>query len=358
MAHDEDRGGLGDQLRQGACHDTGLDLGAPLGLPGPAAVEGEVVAVLDHSLVAAAAEAHFHTQGGELIVLLEALAVLAYADGDGGRGAGVVGDGMDGVQDGKLFVDKMGQFPLLEQEQVTVPLQLPDNAAAHGGPAGDGVVQPGGKAGDGFIRQVGGQLVVVVHQDDAHHGPGQLVFLLDVQQLRQVHKVEHGGLIGRSVDLGADQVSVDPVVAPAPGDRLGALGLAIQNPVGGQLREDLGQTLLKEADLGVCDLHKRFVAPHDLAVGEIEDHGRKGNTHFLIGNGVHGEVYILQIFIDILLAQGRPNAVIDKQAQGRRSLQACGHAGQEKPGHCAHQGQHYKIDAEPRGEEAGGFFVH
>jgi hypothetical protein len=147
VAHDENCGGVGHQLAEGVCHDAGADLCPLFEFGAPAAVELEVVFVFDDGLVAAAGEGHLHAQGGEAEILVQGVAVLADADGQGGAHP-VGGDDLPRpVQDGELAVDKPLQIPLLKQEDVAVPVVLAEVAAAAAGPVVDPVVEGGEERG-------------------------------------------------------------------------------------------------------------------------------------------------------------------------------------------------------------------
>ena len=128
MAHNQHVGGLGHQLLQGTGHNPGLDLGAALGFFCLAAVEGEVVTILHHCLIAAAAQGHFDAQGCKVVAFLEIGAVFSDADAQGCGGAKIVGDIPNGVENREFCVDIVGKLPLLEDEQVAVALQPAEDA--------------------------------------------------------------------------------------------------------------------------------------------------------------------------------------------------------------------------------------
>ena len=101
VPHGVNGGGAGDQPAQGVGHDPALDLGAPFGLLGAAAVELEVEAIFDDRLIAAPAQGHLGGQRGELQKLCK---VGVHADADGHGGGQAVG-GVDlahRVQQGEL----------------------------------------------------------------------------------------------------------------------------------------------------------------------------------------------------------------------------------------------------------------
>ena len=79
MAHQEDLARLRDQLGERACHNAGLDLGVTLRFLRSAAVEGEVVPVLDDRLISAARKRHLNGEHGIIIVFLERGAVFSDA---------------------------------------------------------------------------------------------------------------------------------------------------------------------------------------------------------------------------------------------------------------------------------------
>ena len=77
VAHDEHAGGVRHQLAQGGGHDPALDLGALLGLLGPATEELEVEAVFHHRLIATPGQGHLHGQRGKAVQVRRGLPVHA-----------------------------------------------------------------------------------------------------------------------------------------------------------------------------------------------------------------------------------------------------------------------------------------
>ena len=195
VAHHENAAGLGNQGAHRGGHDPGLDLAAALGLGGPAAVEGEVEPVLDDRLIAAAGQRHLQGQGGEIIVLLEAGAVLAHAEGKGGRDAVGVRHLPDRFQQGEFALRDAEQVLCLKNEQEAVAFQPSQQASDVLRPAADAAVEGGVQIGDRRVVEVVGQLVVVVDQNDGNHRPGAEIFVSGVQKLGGIHPLQQGDFL-------------------------------------------------------------------------------------------------------------------------------------------------------------------
>ena len=170
MPHDEDLARLRNQFGQGTCDDSRFDSGATFGFLGSAAVEGEIVAVLDHSLIAAARKRHFNGQIGKRIVFLERASVLADAKRNGCIDARGICHGADGVENRELALLKPGKVLALEQKQIPVALDLAAERMQTRDPAGDGLVDLRVQLRDGRVRQIAHQLVIVIDENDRGDG--------------------------------------------------------------------------------------------------------------------------------------------------------------------------------------------
>ena len=102
VSHNEYPAALADQLHQRIGRHTGAHLAAVIRFPVPSAVEIEVDPILDDRLIAAPAQRHFDAQRGKVIAFLEALAVHAQADGNGGGQAGGIDNLVNVFQQGEL----------------------------------------------------------------------------------------------------------------------------------------------------------------------------------------------------------------------------------------------------------------
>ena len=170
VPHDEDLARLGDELRKRACNDSRFDSGATFGFLGSAAVEGEIVAVLDHSLIAAAGERHLDGKVGKRVVFFKRASVLADAKRNGCIDARGICHGADGVENRELALLKSGKGLALEQKQIPVALDLAAERMQTRDPAGDGLVDLRVQLRDGRVRQIAHQLVIVIDENDRGDG--------------------------------------------------------------------------------------------------------------------------------------------------------------------------------------------
>ena len=294
MAHDEHPAALTDELHEGVGGDTGADLAPVLCLPGSAAEEGEVQPVLHHRLVAAPAQGHFDGQGGKFIALLKGGTVHTQADGQGGGKTCRVGNLVDGLQHGEFLLHGLPQVPLFKDKQKPVLFQPTEKPVIPLRPLGDGVVNPGGEAGDGAFRQVLGQLVIVVHQDDGNHRAGADVLVPHLVKLREIREIQHPqpGLL-RVVACGDH--AVNPVPPLLQGHVVGVLRLAGQEPVGIEAGEDVPDGLLLEGVPVAGDLVEGLVAVDNLLIRQANHRHGEGTV------GAKALVLLLQQLLEVVL---------------------------------------------------------
>ena len=305
MAHDEHMAALTDELHQGVGGNPGANLAAVVRLGAAAAVEGEVQPVLNDRLVAAPAQGHFNAQGREVIALLKIRAVHAQANGDGSRQSGGADHLMDLLQQRELILGSPLQIPLLEDEQEPVALELAQQSVVAVGPFGNGVTQLGVQGGDGVLRQVLGQLLIVVNEDDGYHRPGADIFVPNLVQFRQIAEIQdpqHGAL----AVLGPDGSAVDPIAARAQRHILGALGFSGGQPVRAEAGKDLIQILLHHG-IGIPrQLAEAVIGPDDAAVSQPGQHRRQ--RALPPAGGLQGVGSILNILLNLTVP---PAAVHD-----------------------------------------------
>ena len=289
VAHDKDVGGVGDELGQGVGHDPALDLGALFHLLVPAAVELEVELVLHHRLVAAPGQRHLDGEGGVLEELVEAGGVLAHADGQcGGHRAGG-GDVVDGVQHVELGLLEVLEIALLEEKEVAVPVVAEEESAGGVDPGREPLVDLAAQGGTGGLVGVLHGILVVVQQQDGHHGLGGEELLLHLGVLGDLHPVG-GGQHGRpaALLLGADQGAVDQKPPVVQHHLAGTDALALQEPPGIEAGDQGGEAGVEKVLLAVGELEEPLVGPDDLVGVRVEDdHGQGGVDHGVPGGHVH-----------------------------------------------------------------------
>ena len=285
MPHDEHMAALTDELHQGIGGNPGANLASVIRLPLPAAVEAEIEPILDNRLVAAPAQSHFDAQGRKIIALVKAGSVHAQADRKGGGQAGGVGNLVDGFQQGKLIVHRPLQIPLLENKQEAVALQLAKQTAVALRPLGNGLVQPGVHGGNGAFRQVLGQFLVVVNENDGNYRTGADIFVPNLVQLRQIAEIQ-GSQHGTPVVLRPDGGAVDPIAPIAQGSIPRAFGFAGFQPVQRKVRKHLFQLLLHHG-IGIArQLAEPVVGPDNDPVPQPDKH--RGQGALPLGGSLQG----------------------------------------------------------------------
>ena len=169
MAHNIHMTALTDELHQRIGGHTGTHLAAVIGLLAAASVEIKIEPVLDDGLVAAAAQRHFNTQGCKVVSFLKGLTVHTQTDGNRCGQAGGTGNFMDAFQQGELLRHSPFQITLFKHKQIAVSFQLAQKALEPLRPGSDFIAQFGIHAGNGTFRQILGEFLVIVDEDNGHH---------------------------------------------------------------------------------------------------------------------------------------------------------------------------------------------
>ena len=297
MAHDIDMAALTDELHQGIGHDTRTNLAAVICFLTASAVKAEIVAVLDDCLVATTTQGHFDTQGSKVIAFLKGSTVHTHTDGNGCRYARRTRDLMDALQQGELVGNRLLQIPFFKKKQVAVSLQLSQQAAKAFRPGRDGIAQLCIQTGNGRFRQVLGQFLIIIDQNDGHHRTGTDIFIPDLIKLRQIHKVQHTQQQAPAV-LCTDGRSVNTIPAAVQRHILGTFRLSGSQTFRGKLRQNFLQLLLHHG-IGIAgQFTEAVICPDDAAVTQTHQHRRQ--RAFSFGSRfqcMDGLIRLLQVFL-------------------------------------------------------------
>ena len=357
VAHDVDLLGVLHQLAQGVGHDPGLDLGPLLRGLGPPAVEGEVLPRPHHGLVAAPGEGHLQGEVRPLIELRYAVRVLPHADGEGGVQALRHLHSPDGVQHRELLGGKMLKVLLLKEEEVVVPLGLDEDAHALR-PLAQLLVDLGQDGAALGIRAGFHEVVVVVHLDEGHDGPGGGVLLPEAVTLRHVHPVGGGNQPLGAAALGPLQAAVDLEAAAVHLHPLRAAALPLQQPAGGKMGHGVLHLHLEKVLPDACQLQKVLVAPDDLAGVRPEDHDGQGRVdEGGLAGGVHAAGDAVDILQDLLLPGPAAADEPGVEPNGRRQLRRR-QPGLEGDGQQGIEPQHREVELPVGLHEPGEFLIH
>ena len=360
MSHDEHTGGVGDQGGQGVGHHAAFDLGALLRLLGAAAVELEGVLIADDRLVAAPGQGHIQRQVGKTEQLLEAVAVLADADGQAGIDAAGVDHGAHRVQHVELLLDELLQILLLKDEQIALTLIAAQQTAGARHPGVQTGVDFGQKVRPLVIRQVlHHQILVVVDDEDGCHRPGCFIHVPDLAHFAHIHPVG-GGYEAAAAAPGAGKLAKNQIPPAAEGDLVGMGALALHDPAGLKAGDDRRQLALIElvAALLAGELEKTVVGPDDLAALRAEhEHGQRSLGHGVLGGNIHAAGHVIQILADLPAAAASALPVIQRQRQNDHKLSP--RHGQGITGHQSREeNQHDKIDPQIALQKLIDFSVH
>lgn len=160
-----------------------------------------------------------------------------------------------------------GQILAFKDHQIAVALDFPAQRLQPRRPVRHNVIELRVKRGDGGIGKIGGQLIVVINENDRHNRTRPHEFIADVEHLRHVGEVDRRKLHGRRAVLRADEVAVDAIAPVTDVPVAGHLGMAFAQPLVGEIW-DHGFELLIAGRVGEAgDSKEAGVSPDDLVVG-------------------------------------------------------------------------------------------
>ena len=297
VTHNQHTATLVNQFHHRVGSDTGTHLAALLRFLVPATVEIKIQTVFDNCLVAAAAQGHFNGQGCEAIAFLKGLPLYAQAKRNGCGHTGGTGNGVDILQNGELILNRPFQVPFFKDKQVTVSLQPTEQAVIFLCPLGDSIVDFGVQGGHRALAEILGDLLVIVNEDNRHHGTGTDILIPHLIQLCQIREVQHAypGLTGI---LGLKHSAVNPVALTAQLYIVGILCLAGNQPFCIKARQKIGDIAFFHHIIQAGQCHKPVIGIDNAAVCKAHRHHRKrgsltGKTALLFYRFFHKCLYLL-----------------------------------------------------------------
>ena len=226
---------------------------------------------------------------------------------------------MDAFQQRELIFNGLFQIPFFKNEQVSVSLQFSQQAAETVCPCGNGIAQFGIHAGNGTFRQILRQFLIVVNENQRHHRTGADIFIPDLIQFRQIHKIQHRQH-GAPVVLCPDGGTVNPVTAAAEGHILRTLGLAGCQPFGGKVRKDFIQLLFHHG-IGITgQFTEPVIGPDNAAVSQTNQHRRQRT--FALGSRFQGIGSFLNILLNLAVPTVPVGDIKHKYQKRHRSFRS------------------------------------
>ena len=356
MTHDEHLAAVADQLHQGVGRDTGTNLASAVSFLGAAAEEGKVQTVLDHSLVTATAEGHFDGQRCEIVAFLKILAIHTQTDGNGSSQTGRIDDTMHILQHGEFVLHCIIQVPLFKHQQITVTLHLTQQTVINLCPGGDGIIDICVHGGNRAVRQVHGQLFIVIHQNDGHDGTGTDVFIPHLVHLRHIAEVNHAhhhtGMLLRMY-----QSAIDPIAAGTEFHIVRIFALAVGQPFHADAGQKLVNGLFRQSLFHAGQGHETIAGPNHAVITQT-DHSHGQRAFGAIGGKIRGFKSLLNEGVDLPVAALAGYHINDGHDGGQR--QTC--AGKIEIFHdCRRhtEQEHHNETATITGlESPSGFFIH
>ena len=276
MAHDIDLGRVLNELTERVGHDAGLDLRAPLDLAAAAAEELERDAVFHHGLIAAARERHLGAEDGKVIVFIQAVAVASDADADGRADAARICDCVHAVEQGReLVLAQLIEVPLFEHVQIPVAVVAAEEAALALAPLQELVLNGVTQLVALAVGQAADELVVVINDDDGDDRAGRVILQTDLFIIRDIDPVGDAHVAGDIVGVRAHEVAVDLVLMALILQQLRALGIALEQPAAGKLRDHVRDAHIDRRLVPAAEVEKVLVGPDDLRIRRTKDRHRQ-----------------------------------------------------------------------------------
>ena len=316
VPHDEDAGGILDELAQGVCHDAGFDLGARFDLAAAPAVELEVHAIFEHGLIAAAAERHVDAEHGEVEVLLIAGAVAPDAHGERGADADGVDDAVHALEQGAELVRAHGgEIAVLENEEIAVAVIVTEEAVLPLAPLQELILDLLDEIVALAVGQTADELVVVVDDEEGDVRAGIVILPAQRLVLRDVYPVGDGHDSGL-VLLRADEVAVHLIFPILDLHEIGAAAVPVHKPAAGEPGDDVRDAHLHRGAAHAADLEEGLVRPDDLRIRRAEDRHRQGEVLQRAAlRRVRGEGDALDIALQRLAVRAARNQRIDDERE-------------------------------------------
>ena len=265
VAHDIDLGRVLNELAEGVGHDAGLDLCAPLDLAAAAAEELERDAVFHHGLIAAARECHLGAENGEIIIFIQAVAVAPDAHTDGRADAAGACHAAHAVEQGREFVlAQLVEMPLLEHVQIPVAVVAAEKAALTLAPLQELVLNGVTHLVALAVGQAADELVIVINDDDGDDRAGRVILQPDLFVVRDIDPIGDAHVAGGIIRVRAHEVTVDLVLMALILQQLRALGVALEQPAAGKLRDHIRDAHIDRRLVPAAKIEKVLVGPDDL----------------------------------------------------------------------------------------------
>ena len=276
VPHDVDLGRVLNELTEGVCHDAGFDLCAPLNLSAAAAEELKRDAVFHNGLIAAARECHLGAEDGEVVVFIKALPVAADADADRGADAAGAGHAVDDIEQGrKLILAQLIKVPLLEHVQIPVAVIAAEEAALALAPLQELILNGVAQLVALAVGQTADELVIVINNDHGDDRARGVILQPDLLIVRHVDPVGDAHVARGVVRVRAHEVAVDLVLAPLILQQLGTLGVSLEQPAAGKLRDHVRDAHIDRRLVPAADIKKVLIGPDDLRIRRAKDRHRQ-----------------------------------------------------------------------------------
>ena len=166
-------------------------------------------------------------------------------------------------------------MPLLEHVQVPVAVIAAEEAALALAPLQELILNGVAQLVALAVGQAADELVIVVDDDHGNDRAGGVILEPDLLIVRHIDPVGDAHVACRVVRVRAHKVAVDLVLAPLILQQLGALGVALEQPAAGKLRDRVRDAHIDRRLVPAADIKENPVRPDDLRIRRAKDRHRQ-----------------------------------------------------------------------------------
>ena len=232
--------------------------------------------LLDSSLIAAPAQRHIQRLAGQHLSLVEVPFLAAHTNGHGGRNPVAGNHAADLIQNGKPPRNDPPHIPLLNNGDIPVLFQLPQQAMVFLSKGLNDMLDLAHDLAALVFLGVGKQLSVVVDNHQQHRRAGIKIFLGIIFQVVVIHQI--GDKNRLCTMIGPDDISA---VLPTAHSNIDAAVKMLRLKI--HLRQQLEQALVKQVLPLQHHIPALVVDPNDLPIlpGNNGSHGKAGQRILL-----------------------------------------------------------------------------
>ncbi len=172
---------------------------------------------------------------------------------------------MDDIEQGrKLVLAQLVEVPLLEHVQIPVAVVAPEEAALPLAPLQELVLNGIAQLIALAVGQAADELVIVINNDHGDDRARGVILQPDLFIIRDIDPIGDAHVAGGIIRVRAHEVTVDLVLMALILQQLRALGVALEQPAAGKLRDHIRDAHIDRRLVPAAKIEKVLVGPDDL----------------------------------------------------------------------------------------------